>query len=72
MDTENPVEERSTPVRICKHVRSNKSFYADGPPPASEYDSGIVWCAITNSGMGPYYACADVEECILGRECYER
>ena len=59
-------------VRICKHVRSNKSFYADGPASAGEYDCGIVWCALTNDGMGPDYAVSDVEECISGRECYER
>lgn len=72
MNTDKPDNATLQKVRICKHVRSNKSFYADGPASADEYDCGIVWCAITNDGMGPDYACADVEECIPGRECYER
>lgn len=72
MNTYKPENTDPQRVRVCKHARSNKSFYGDGVASADEYDCGIIWCAITNDGMGPDYAVADVEECIESRECYER
>lgn len=72
MNTESPGSEPIERVRMCKNVRSNKSFYANGPAKIDEYDCGIVWCAVTNNGKGPDSRIADVSECIPGRQCYER
>ncbi|MFP6583424.1 MAG: hypothetical protein VCD00_12830 [Candidatus Hydrogenedentota bacterium] len=67
-----PTQETPKRVRICRHARSNKSFYADGVVSSPDaYDCGIIWCAQTSDGMGPDGAISDVEECIEGRECYE-
>lgn len=57
---------------ICRHIRSKESFHSDTPLVEDLYHSGIYWCDLTSEGRGPDGACAGCEECIAGRECFER
>ena len=66
------VDNKQTRLKICKHIRSKEMFHSDTPLVEDEFHSGIYWCNMTGDGMGPDGACADSEECSLGRECYER
>lgn len=57
--------------RVCRHIRSQESFYSDSPLVEDQFHSGIYWCNITGDGMGADGQCACTEECVPGRACYE-
>ncbi len=57
--------------RVCRHIRSQESFYSDTPMVEDQFHSGIYWCNQTGDGMGSDGRCACPEECVPGRACYE-
>lgn len=61
------------PVRqqVCRHIRSQESFYSTTPHVEDEFHSGIYWCQITGDGLGPDGVCTGSEECSAARECFE-
>ena len=59
-------------TRVCKHIRSQESFYSPTPLVEDEFHSGIYWCNQTGDGIGVDACCASPQECGPHRECYER
>lgn len=57
---------------MCKHLRSKEMYHSDQPQREDLYHSGIFWCDVTADGLGPDRSCADSEECMIGRGCFER
>ena len=58
-------------TQVCRHVRSQESFYSETPLVEDEFHSGIYWCNQTGGGIGVDGGCADSQECGPGRECYQ-
>lgn len=58
-------------TRVCRHIRSQESFYSETPLVEDEFHSGIYWCNQTGDGIGVDGRCAAAEECSPDRECYE-
>ena len=58
-------------TRVCKHIRSQESFYSNTPLVEDEFHSGIYWCNQTGDGIGVDGCCAGTEECGPDRECYD-
>ena len=60
------------PQVFCRHLRSKEMYHSEEPHREDLFHSGIFWCDITGDGLGPDRTCADSEECISGRSCFER
>ncbi len=59
-------------TRVCRHIRSQESFYSNTAQVEDQFHSGIYWCNHTGDGIGLDGACSGIEECGPDRECYER
>ncbi len=57
---------------VCRHVRSKESFHSESPQVEDQFHSGVYWCDLTADSLGPDGKCADSEECMPGRACFER
>ena len=56
---------------VCKHIRSQESFFSATPQLEDDLHSGLYWCDLTSDGMGPDGQCTGLEECSSGRECFQ-
>ncbi len=57
--------------RICRHIRSQESYFSNTPLVEDMYHSGVYWCNCTGGGAGRDGGSAAPEDCLPGRECYE-
>jgi len=62
---------RSPKQRLCRHIRSQESFYSDRPLVEDQFHSGIYWCNQTGDGRGADGRIACAEECGPDRTCFE-
>ena len=58
-------------TQVCRHIRSQESFYSETPLVEDEFHSGIYWCNLTGDGVGVDGRCTAIEECTPDRACYE-
>lgn len=57
--------------RVCRHIRSQESYYSSTPLVEDLFHSGVYWCNCTGGGAGLDGRLACSEECLPGRSCYE-
>lgn len=57
--------------RVCRHIRSQESFYSETPHVEDQFHSGIYWCNQTGDGLGMDGKSSCLEECTPNRACYE-
>ena len=65
------MENETSRVQVCRHIRSQESFYSNTPLKEDQFHSGVYWCGLSGEGMGPDGQCAGTGECSATRECFE-
>ena len=56
----------------CRHLHS-KGMFLGAEPDTPQWDSGsgLTWCSLTQTCLGPDGQMVDHRECQPGRSCYE-
>ena len=62
--------------QLCRRLRSKGMFVEVERRPGDELvpsmSDGFVWCTHTQNCLGPDGRVAGVEDCVSGRQCWER
>ena len=56
---------------VCQFLREKKMFYQTATDPSPGLPEGPIWCAFTQSLLGPDGHVADAQCCRAGRSCCE-
>jgi len=60
---------------FCAKLRSKKYYFLEGPAKSEDElldASNDCWCGVTQQRVGPDQEPVDPEDCVEGRDCFER